>query len=167
MSFPAIVTYPNALLKQVSMEVDFSTEVELPAIFEFLKRALKKYPGVGVAAIQLGFAKRLFIMNSSYNKQYRSSSSGQIILINPEIVESKGLLIFREGCLSVPEYTANIKRQGEITLRYYDEKLQQQQRTFYDFEAVIVQHEYDHLEGKLFLDRISTPKELFRRESQS
>jgi len=158
-----IIRYPNQLLKEISSDIDINNKDQIITISQKLIKALKKNPGVGVAAVQLGITSRIFIMDSSYNKKFRDTSSGQIIFINPCITKKTGSQIFREGCLSVPEYTANISRANEVTVEYFDQNLTKQTNTFQGFEAVIIQHEYDHLDGILFLDRIQSNKNLFKR----
>ncbi len=160
----SIIHYPNELLKTVSVELQ-QTETELMTkLFTDLRRTLKKNPGVGVAAIQIGVPKRVFIMDSSYNKKYRYQSSGEIMFINPKIIAKEGRQIFREGCLSVPDYTADITRAQEVTIQFLDEKFNAHERVFTGFEAVIIQHENDHLDGKLFIDRLNSVKDIYRRQ---
>jgi peptide deformylase len=87
------------------------------------------------------------------------------VLINPEIYDYNGLLQFREGCLSVPDFTGNVNRAKEITVNYYDTSFKEQFIVVKDFEAVVIQHEIDHLNGILFLDRIISKRtDLFRRK---
>lgn len=159
-----IIKYPDPLLKTISAAVSVDQPELISKTVGKLQKALHKNPGVGIAAVQLGIPQAIFIMNSSYNKKLGAGSSGEIVFINPKIVEHQGSQIFREGCLSVPDYTADIVRSREVTVQYLDAELQPAQRQFSGFEAVIVQHEYDHLIGKLFLDRVSSPRKLFLRQ---
>jgi len=159
-----ILQYPDPRLKSISEDVSLSDNSSLEITVEKLRKVLQKNPGVGIAAIQLGIPEKIFIVNSSYNKKLGQNSSGEMVFINPEIISKQGKQLFREGCLSVADYTADIQRAQQITVRYLNNRLEIEERTFKGFEAVIIQHEYDHLIGKLFLDRVLSPKNIYLRK---
>ena len=89
----------------------------------------------------------------------------QIQIINPEIIEHSGTVTSREGCMSVPDFTGNVTRAERIVVSYFDENMQQNVLETSGFEAILIQHETDHLNGMLFIDRvISKRTDLFRRK---
>ncbi len=119
---------------------------------------------VGIAAPQIGVLERLAIVDTSRNPKH-PSGHGLLILVNPRIVASEDTQTGREGCLSLPDYTANIRRHQRLTVEALT--LDGEAMTFEaeGFEAVVLQHEIDHLDGLLFLDRVANIKtDLFRRK---
>jgi peptide deformylase len=120
---------------------------------------------VGIAAPQIGEMARVAVVHSERNPKY-PGGHGLIVLVNPSIIEMRGMQIFREGCLSLPDYTANIRRAETITVQATDLEGQALEVTADGFEAVVMQHEIDHLDGILFLDRVQNIKtDLFRRKT--
>lgn len=113
--------------------------------------------GVGLAAPQVGFSIRLFIVDASpFAEDEPGLRSFKKVFINAEMVDESGKLWdFNEGCLSIPDIREDISRNEQITLSYYDEAWQHHQKTFNGLAARIIQHEYDHIEGKLFTDKLS------------
>jgi peptide deformylase len=96
-------------------------------------------------------------MNSSY--------AGALVIVNPKILSMDGVQIPREGCLSVPDLLANVRRAERVDVAYFDEAGQGRSVSAHGFEALALQHEIDHLDGKLFLDRVSNIKtDVFRRK---
>ncbi len=95
------------------------------------------------------------LLDTSQHKKFGPQSSGYHVLINPEIIEQSGERLGREGCLSLPDFTANVKRAMHIKVRFQDVQGAWQELETSDFEAVVVQHEIDHLDGILFLDRVA------------
>jgi peptide deformylase len=119
---------------------------------------------VGIAAPQIGIPLRIVVINASLGHK-PCDNHGEVILINPEITDYDGLTRTREGCMSVPEFTGDVNRAAKITVSYLDELMTQKTLTAEGFEAVILQHEIDHLDGILFLDRvISRKRDLYRRK---
>jgi len=175
MAIKTILTYPNELLKKPSSPVDEVNE-EVRADIADLVDTLKASPGVGLAAPQIDIHKRIIAVDITevYDKSVakdkrfakKNSCHGLNIIINPEITNMDGEKIVREGCLSVPEYTANVKRAKEVTVVGLNENGEKIEIMAKGFEAVCFQHEIDHLDGLLFLDRIeSTKHDLFRRQT--
>jgi len=110
--------------------------------------------GVGLAAPQVGISLRIIVVNLSGEDEPRRSMA----FINPEIVETAGKIVAEEGCLSIPEVTAQVKRAQEIRVKYVDEQGQPAEFQAQDLLARILQHEIDHLDGILFIDRLSRIK---------
>jgi len=120
---------------------------------------------VGLAAPQVGSSLRIAVMDSSRNPKV-TESRGLIILINPSVVQTEGVVLQREGCLSIPDFTANVRRAARVKIRAHDQDGRLQEFWLEDFEAIIAQHEVDHLDGKLFLDRVANLKtDVFRRRT--
>ncbi len=111
-------------------------------------------PGVGLAAPQVGESIQLIVVNASQEEDGKDS----MVMINPEITEAEGKQVDEEGCLSVLDLTASVKRSQKVTVRYQDIAGDEQEITVEDRFAVVLQHEIDHLRGILFIDHLSTLK---------
>jgi peptide deformylase len=162
-----ILTYPDARLKQVADEVKIF-DAELSAFIQDLEETMAAGPGgVGIAATQVGVMQRIVIVDvSTYPKIKKAKHHGHLILINPEIIDWQGMKKGREGCMSVPDFTGNVIRAENIVLNALDENGTQQEYEMEGFEARAVQHEIDHLDGLLFLDRlVSRRNDLFKRKN--
>jgi len=103
--------------------------------------------GIGLAAPQVGINRRFFVLDVG---------NGPMALINPRILKSSGTSVLEEGCLSIPEITVSIKRPEEITIQYMDENNQVMELACDDLLARVIQHEMDHLDGKLIVDYVSS-----------
>lgn len=122
--------------------------------------------GIGLAAIQIGIDIQLFIIDTSslkHDKSFEKNNTNlnqfKKVFINPKIIDKKGEISkFQEGCLSIPTIRENISRLNNIVLEYYDENFNHKIETFSNFEARVIQHEYDHLNGILFIDHLSLLK---------
>ena len=158
-----ILTYPNEILKRESDPVEHFDE-ELLTLVNDLEETMGEGPGaVGIAAPQIGFHKRLVIVDVSSRKKIKHH--GHLVLINPEITEWEGLAVGREGCLSVPDYTGNVVRAERIKLNAFNPHGEPLSFEMEGYEARAVQHELDHLDGLLFLDRlVSRRNDLFERK---
>ena len=163
MSLLEILAYPDPRLKQVSEPVTVVDDA-LRAFISDLEQTMRAGPGgVGIAAPQVGHFVRVVIIDVPPRK--KSSSHGRQVLINPEISEWDGMAIGREGCMSVPDYTGNVIRAERIVLQALDEDGVTRDFEMHGFEARAAQHEIDHLDGFLFLDRlVSRRNDLFRRK---
>ena len=160
-----ILTYPDERLKIPSSEVlDFGQELQ--EFIEGLRLVMANSPAcVGIAAPQVNVHKRIILVDTSNSKHKENKlSHGFMVLINPTIKRLEGELIVREGCLSVPDYTGNVKRHYWIEVEAMDPKGNPFVFDTEGFEAVVIQHEIDHLEGKLFIERVLSPKDLFKRK---
>lgn len=158
-----ILTYPDERLKQASVPVERFDD-ELAAFVRDLEQTMRAGPGgVGIAAPQVGRWQRIVIVDVSGRR--KTPSHGCMVLINPEIVAWDGLAVGREGCLSVPDFTGNVVRAETIQVSARDETGTELRYDCTGFEARAVQHEVDHLDGLLFLDRlVSRRNDLFRRK---
>ncbi len=158
-----ILTYPDERLKQVSEPVTELTQERL-AFIQDLEATMRAGPGgVGIAAPQVGRFERIVIVDVSSRKNIKHH--GRLVLINPEITEWEGMAIAREGCLSVPDFTGNVIRAERISLSALDEAGQLRQIDTEGYEARAIQHELDHLDGLLFLDRlVSRRMDLYQRK---
>jgi peptide deformylase len=161
-----ILLYPHPLLKEVCRKVA-AIDREISALISDLVDTMRAGPGsVGVAAPQIGVTRRLCVVDVSANRQGRDNNHGLLALVNPEIIHREGAAVMREGCMSVPDYTGDVERSTSITVRFLDQSGDPCEITASGFEAVAIQHEMDHLDGLLFLDRIASLKTgLFRRKS--
>lgn len=158
-----ILTYPDERLRQASRPVQ-QFNAELQARIDDLEHTRRAGPGaVGIAAPQVGWFERVIILDVSGRRKTRSH--GHLILVNPEITEWEGFAMGREGCLSVPDYTGNVVRAERIQLRAQDRNGDSLSFDMDGFEARAAQHELDHLDGLLFLDRlVSRRQDLFERK---
>lgn len=161
-----IITYPDARLKQIADEVK-TFDSKLSGFIKDLEETMAAGPGgVGIAATQVGVMQRIVIVDvSNYPKIKKAKHHGHLILINPEIIDWQGMKKGREGCMSVPDFTGNVIRAESIVLNALDENGKQREYEMEGFEARAVQHEIDHLDGLLFLDRlVSRRNDLFKRK---
>lgn len=161
-----IISYPDVRLKQVAEEVE-TFDSELSELIQNLEDTMAAGPGgVGIAATQVGVMKRVVIVDvSNYPKLKKAKHHGHMVLINPEILDWQGMKKGREGCMSVPDFTGNVIRADSIVLQALDQNGIQQKYEMEGFEARAVQHEIDHLDGLLFLDRlVSRRNDLFKRK---
>lgn len=156
-----VLLYPHSFLKQKIAETP--SETFSAQVFVDLTDTLQHYPGcVGLAAPQIHHQARALAVDVSASPR-AGENHGLLLLLNPRIVEATQWKISREGCLSFPDLLANVKRAQKIRLQALNEKMEKVDLTCVDFEAVALQHEIDHLDGILFLDRIRSSKDLFER----
>jgi peptide deformylase len=159
-----ILVYPDPRLKHISKPVT-QFDDSLRSFILDLEETLRAGPGgVGIAAPQVGRFERIVIVDVSCKPKIKHH--GRLILINPEILSQEGSAVGREGCLSVPEYTGNVTRAKFVTLRAQDEFGQSHEFQVERYEARAIQHEMDHLNGILLLDRLVSRRDLFRRQTQ-
>jgi peptide deformylase len=150
-------------LKGVAAAIEPGAQAE--ALARDLVDTMRASPAcVGLAAPQIGVGLRAFCLDVSGHKKARSCS-GLVVLINPEIVVMDGAEVVREGCMSLPDLTGNVRRATEITVRGLTPDGAEQTYEADAFEARAFQHEIDHLDGLLFLDRVSSlTADLFPRK---
>lgn len=158
-----IIKYPDEVLKQISEPVESFNE-ELMAFLADLEETMRAGPGgVGIAAAQVGTFRRIAIVDVSAKPKIKHN--GCMILINPEIKTWEGMKVGREGCMSVPDYTGNVIRAEKITLQACNAQGDLIDYECEGYEARAVQHELDHMDGLLFLDRlVSRRTDLFKRK---
>jgi len=163
MAILEILKYPDPRLKQESRPVEHFDDA-LRAFVQDLEETMRAGPGgVGIAAPQVGRFERIVIVDVSSKPKIRHH--GRMVLINPEITGWNGFAVGREGCMSVPDYTGNVIRAERIRLEALDEFGNAVAYDCEGYEARAVQHEIDHLDGLLFLDRlVSRRNDLFRRK---
>jgi len=146
-----ILTYPDPFLRNVATPIN-GIDDQLKSIAEDMIETMYEKSGLGLAAIQVGVDKRMFVMDVEYNRENPDSQKKPVVLINPEIIEKNGESQLEEGCLSVVDFRAEIKRNSKVTLQFQDLEGKTQQFEAEGTAAVCVQHELDHLDGKLFID---------------
>lgn len=159
-----VLQYPDARLKQVSTPVT-AFDAALRAFLADLEATMRAGPGsVGIAAPQVDHFFRIVIVDVSSKPDI--PQHGCLRLINPEIMQRAGEARGREGCMSVPDYTGSVLRARSVRVRAQDENGQWREFDCEGYEARAVQHEIDHLDGLLFLDRVVSPRhDLFRRKT--
>jgi peptide deformylase len=150
-----VLLVPDPRLKKQCALVETFDEA-LSQIIIDLEDTRSASPGcVGIAAPQIGVLQQVAIVDTSAHKKHGAGSSGHIVLINPVITRREGERLGREGCLSLPDFTANMRRSWLIEVEYSDPAGARKNLVAEDFEAVVIQHEIDHLNGILFLDRVA------------
>ncbi|HEX13335.1 MAG: peptide deformylase [Desulfurella sp.] len=156
-----IVKFPDKLLKKQSLCVD-TINSEVLSIIDKLTFVLDFYNHcVGIAAVQIGHLVRIVAVDVSKTK---NKNHGRLIMINPVVIEkSTDEIVTKEGCLSVPDYLGYVARPKKITVEYVDLNGKRQVLEAKRFEAVVIQHEVDHLDGILFLDKIVSSNQLIKR----
>ena len=158
-----ILKYPDERLRQ-SAEPVMAFDQNLSNFIQDLEDTMGDGPGaVGIAAPQVGYFQQICIVDVSGRK--KTKNHGHLVLINPEITEWEGYKLGREGCLSVPDYTGNVVRADKIQLSAYNPEGQPLNYEMSGYEARAVQHELDHLQGLLFMDRVvSRRNDIFKRK---
>jgi len=161
----AIRRFPDPILKQPTHPVE-RVDANIRKLIERMAATMCAHPRcVGLAAPQVGFSLRIAVTDSSRNPKV-TESRGLIILINPSVLQTEGVVLQREGCLSIPDFTGNVQRATRVQVRAHDQDGRLQEFWLEGFEAIIAQHEIDHLDGKLFLDRVANLKtDIFRRKT--
>ncbi|MCO4760561.1 MAG: peptide deformylase [Myxococcales bacterium] len=156
MAIRPIVTFPNPVLK-TRCEPVTSFDEALTTLLDDMRDTMNEAEGLGLAANQVGVSLRIFTMGLPTGED-EDAPVEHFEIINPEIVTKKGEIRFEEGCLSFPGIAESVTRAGQVELRYYDRSGAEIVRVFDGVAAVCVQHEFDHLEGVTFLDRLSPLK---------
>jgi peptide deformylase len=157
-----ILTYPNPELKKKSAPVPVISDAVRELVRD-MSESMYAAPGVGLAAPQIGVHQRVIIIDISA----KNEPPDLIVAINPTIVHAEGEAYEEEGCLSVPDYAANVRRYSRVIVKALD--LEGAERTWKaeDLLAIAFQHEIDHLDGILIVDHLSTLKrELFQRKAR-
>lgn len=144
--------FPDPILRKSSERIRRFGAPIRPLVRTLLETLVAQPSGIGIAAPQIGISERIAIVDVSA----RVPEAKRLILINPEILERRDEKISREGCMSIPDYTAHLKRYDRILVRWQDEEGRGRQKVCRGIEAVCIQHEVDHLDGVLFLDRVSS-----------
>ncbi len=161
-----IVAYGDPVLRKTGTEIDVNYP-DLEVLIANMKETMYNAQGVGLAAPQIGKAIRLFIIDASpfaeddelSKEEQESLKNFNHVFINPKILKEEGdEWAFNEGCLSIPDVREDVFRQETISIEYQDEQFQKHTATLNGLAARVFQHEYDHIEGILFTDKISSLK---------
>jgi peptide deformylase len=148
-----ICTYPDPVLRSVSSPI-VNIDEKMQKLIDSMTETMYAAPGIGLAAIQVGVPVRLLVYDLCSEEGERNPCA----LINPEIILAEGRVVYSEACLSVIEYSADVERHSHIKVRGIDRHGKPLDIEAEGLEAVCLQHEIDHLNGKLFIDHISSLK---------
>lgn len=155
MIYPVTV-YGDQVLRKKAQPVDENYE-GLNDIIQNLWETMYHSDGVGLAAPQVGLSIRVFVVDASSGADEEPELKDfKKVFINPEIISATGTdWIMNEGCLSLPDIREDVKRPDEVRIKYHDENFELHEEVYRGYAGRIIQHEYDHLEGKLFIDYLS------------
>lgn len=161
MAVLSIRHYPDAILRKKAHSVVRITP-EVQALIRDMTETMYRSPStIGLAAPQVGHASRVIVVDVSPKEQ----KHGLLVLLNPVLVRGEGTKIVREGCLSLPDYTGSVKRYEAVTVQAKSQELKDIFIETEGIEAICLQHEIDHIEGVLFIDRVESLKtDIFRRK---
>ena len=161
-----IIAYGDPVLRKVGLEID-KNYPELDTLISNMKDTMKNARGVGLAAPQIGKAIRLFLVDTApfaeddeLDEKERTFLKGyKKVFINAKIIKEEGAKwSFSEGCLSIPNINEYVSREETVTIEYLDENFKKHTETVGGLAARVIQHEYDHIEGVLFTDKLSSLK---------
>jgi peptide deformylase len=155
MALREVLQFPDKRLREVSKPVEAVTD-EIRELARDMLDVMYDEPGIGLAAPQLGVPVRLVVVDVAWTEEDAERSPR--VLVNPEIVHAEGRITWNEGCLSVPDFQADVERAERVRLRATDLDGKAVEIDAEGLEAVCFQHELDHLDGVLFIDRISRLK---------
>jgi peptide deformylase len=157
-----IRTYPDPVLRRECQPAEPGT-AEVRKLAEAMLQTMYAAPGVGLAAPQVGVSLKMMIVDVRVALGERNP----FVILNPEIVNSSDVIAFEEGCLSLPEFTVEVERPRVLTLKYQDLEGEEKTLSAEDFLSVAIQHEMDHLEGRLLLDHASAVRrQLYHRQAR-
>src|SRR4029077_6609254 len=149
-----IITLPDPLLRKVSQPVE-RVDADLIQLADDMLETMYAAPGVGLAAVQVGVPRRLIVLDTSE----KEAEPNPLVLINPEVVSlGSELRLHEEGCLSIPDVRFEIERPSSLVVRYLDRDGKQQEMAADGLLATAIQHEINHLDGKLIIDFLSSLK---------
>jgi peptide deformylase len=157
MSVREIIVYPDRRLFKKSKKVEKFDE-QLHVLLDDMYDTMSSKDGVGLAAIQVGVRLNVLIINPVDEQTKEQSKDDLLEAVNPSILKSSGEQVYQEGCLSVPGYYEDIKRAQNITVKYYDRYGKEHIKDYDGFLAVAWQHEIEHLDGHLFIEKLSIIK---------
>lgn len=156
--------FPDQILKERTKPVA-SVDTRTRALIDRMIELMRRQPHcVGLAAPQVGSSARIAVMDATGHPKVKESR-GLIVLVNPSVEQAEGRVVGREGCLSVPDFTGNVARAARVRVSALDQFGVRFTVTLDGFEAIVAQHEIDHLDGLLFLDRVVSPTDVFRRKT--
>lgn len=153
-----IITYGNDILRKVSIDVDKSIDVK--KLSDDMFETMYDANGVGLAAPQIGKNIRMFVADLSH--WYNDYGIKKLVAINPLLtfIENDEIIIEEEGCLSIPNLSAEVPRKKHVTIKYYDLEWNLHEEKFEGMAARVIQHETDHLYGKMYIDYIERNKDI-------
>tara|TARA_B100001750_G_C15501196_1_gene597297 strand:+ start:241 stop:861 length:621 start_codon:yes stop_codon:yes gene_type:complete len=164
-----IYLYGSNILSKNCKNVDLESQ-ELHSFIKNMFKTLKKSNGIGLAAPQVGRDVRLFIINTSFIKELSKDEKLKEVFINPHVISvSKEKYISNEGCLSIPFLSdVAVERYNEVKVGYYNNKLKYIERVLTGKLSIVFQHEFDHLEGVLLVDKLSLAQKLkYKKEIEN
>ncbi len=154
MAVPQVLTFPNPVLMRKSQPVT-RFDGALKTLAEDMLATMYQEGGIGLAAVQVGHLKRLIVVDIREGEgEEEAERRSPAVYVNPRIVESDGAIVTEEGCLSVVEFTAEVKRAEHVVMEYKTLKGETRRENMSSLKAVCVQHEIDHTHGRLFIDRL-------------
>jgi peptide deformylase len=154
-----ILLYPDKRLHEVSTPVD-SKKIHDPKfqkLIDDMFETMYAAPGVGLASVQIGVLERVMVMDIGINEGEVVKRDPRVV-INPEYLHQEGSVVWEEGCLSCPDLVVPMQRYQKVKIRYLDREGKSQEMEGVDLLAVAIQHEIDHMDGKLILDQLSRLK---------
>ena len=163
MIYPVLL-FPNPVLRETCRAAHWKSPNTQHFIKHLIATLYAQRGGIGIAAPQVGRSQRIIVVDVSP----RDPSKKREIMLNPVILYREGEVLSREGCMSLPDYTANVKRARRVLIEWLDERGHRQRKTAGGIEAICLQHELDHLRGLLFIDRVASLKtDIFVRKGHS
>lgn len=152
-----IVMYGDPVLRQRAKDIEQGTDLKM--LIDDMFETMHGASGIGLAAPQIGKSIRLFVVDGTVLEDEEGMDDFRKAFVNPEILEEAGTpWEFEEGCLSIPNIRENVSRKERLKIRYYDENWSLHEEVYDGMKARIIQHEYDHIEGKLFVDYLPALK---------
>jgi len=155
MALREVLQFPDPRLKRKSRTISEVT----PALRELARDMIDVMydePGIGLAAPQVGEAVRLIVIDTAWTEE--GAEKQPVVMLNPEILHREGEIVWTEGCLSVPDFQAEVQRAARVRVRYTSLEGEELEEEAEELRSVCLQHEIDHLDGILFIDRISRLK---------
>ena len=151
-----IIAYGDPVLRKKASDIP-TDYPDLSGLIDNMFETMYGAHGVGLAAPQIGLSIRLFIIDAiPFAEEDEALKEFKKVFINPRILDESGdKWSFNEGCLSIPDIREDVSRHQKLTLTYFDENWKEYQETYEGLAARVIQHEYDHIEGKLFTDKLS------------
>ena len=156
--------FPDPVLRKKAASADWNARQTQDFIKNLVTTLSAQPSGVGIAAPQVGVSERVIIVDVSSKDPAKTLE----IMMNPKILRLEGEILSREGCMSLPDYTANVKRATRVQIEWVDKDGHLRRKTTEGIEAICLQHEIDHLNGLLFIDRVASLKtEVFVRKKRA
>lgn len=154
MTIRPIITIPDPVLREICPPIE-TVDDSVRALADDMLETMYDAPGIGLAASQIGVLQRIFVLDCAKE----DAPKEPMVFINPEIVwSSEDLSVYQEGCLSIPEYFEDVERPAEVAVKFLNRDGIEQEIKADGLLATCIQHEFDHLNGKLFIDYISKLK---------